>query len=416
MIFMTGKLTDTYSDIVSGDQTFSSNNIFTASYTTDYYISMNCPSHKAGDGGDGKGTSYLNGSAGSGGGGGGGRSSGPFVVKTSTPIHLTKGQIVRITANEELIAFGSYISVATGTKAKNGSDGQSGVGNYAPNPSGGAGGAGEGSHVISTSLQYVVSGNSSGTSGTAGSDGGRYNGSRPSGGSGGNYGGGKGGNGANWDNDPTEGSTGAARLLPSLKVSWYAPDDIIKEDLEYITTDGSQYIDTGINPVEDWLSLEMTVEPFSSETAAFFGSRESAGGISFCLWLMNESSIRSDWSDSTLTDSINTQQLLAIQISNGYQTWVVGESGDIGLTHLGSDFALNNNLFLLGCNQNDGPDGRNLVANFYGCKIYGWGGELIRDYIPVLDITGAACLYDNVQKQFIYPATGNSFTAGPLKL
>ena len=203
--------------------------------------------------------------------------------------------------------------------------------------------------------------------------------------------------------------------MEAIIISQTAPDNVIKEYLEYITTDGSQYIDTGINPVEDWLNIEMTVKPLSSETAAFFGSRENAGGISFCLWLMNESSIRSDWSDSTLTDSINTQQLLQIGTPNGFQTYVIGESGDIGLTHVGSDFTLNNNLFLLGCNQNDGPDGRNLVANFYGCKIYGWGGELIRDYIPVLDITGTACLYDNVQKQFVYPSTGNNFTAGPLK-
>lgn len=415
MIFMTGKLTDNYSDVISGNESFSSNGIFIAPYSTNYYISMNCPSHKAGDGGDGKGTSYLNGSAGSGGGGGGGRSSGPFVVKTSTPIHLTKGQTVRITANEELIAFGNYISVATGTRAKNGSDGQSGVGSYHNSPKGGAGGAGEGNHVISTSLQYAVSGNSSGTSGTAGSDGGRYSGSRPSGGSGGSYGGGNGGRGADWDNEPTEGSSGATRLLPSLKVSWYAPDDVIKTDLEYITTDGSQYIDTGINPVGDSLTIEMTVKPLSSETAAFFGSRENVGGISFCLWLMNESSIRSDWSDSTLTDNINTQQLLQIEIFNGFQTNVMGGLGDIGLSHIGSSFELNNNLFLLGCNQNDGPDGRNLAANFYSCKIYGESGELIRDYIPVLDITETACLYDNVQKQFVYPATGNNFAAGPLK-
>lgn len=415
MIFMTGKLTDNYSDVISGNESFSSNGIFIAPYSTNYYISLNCPSHKAGDGGDGKGTSYLHGSAGSGGGGGGGRSSGPFIVKTSTPIHLTKGQTVRITANEELIAFGNYISVATGTRAKNGSDGQSGVGSYHNSPKGGAGGAGEGNHVISTSLQYAVSGNSSGTSGAAGSDGGRYSGSRPSGGSGGNYGGGNGGRGADWDNEPTEGSPGAIRLLPSLKVSWYAPDDVIKTDLEYITTDGSQYIDTGINPVGDSLTIEMTVKPLSSEIAAFFGSRENVGGISFCLWLMNESSIRSDWSDSTLTDNINTQQLLQIEIFDGFQTYVMGELDDIGLSHIGSSFELNNNLFLLGCNQNDGPDGRNLVANFYSCKIYGMNGELIRDYVPVLDITETACLYDNVQKQFIYPATGNSFTAGPLK-
>lgn len=202
--------------------------------------------------------------------------------------------------------------------------------------------------------------------------------------------------------------------MEAIIINQTAPDNVIKEYLEYITTDGSQYIDTGINPVEQWLSIEMTVKPLSSETAAFFGSRENAGGIGFCLWLMSESSIRSDWSDSTLTDSINTQQLLQIEI-HGFQTYVTGESDNIGLSHIGSNFKINNNLFLLGCNQNDGPDGRNLVANFYGCKIYGWEGELIRDYIPVLDITRTACLYDNIQKQFVYPAIGNNFTAGPLK-
>lgn len=414
MIFMTGKLIDTYSDVISGNESFSSNGIFIAPYSTNYYISIVGGSHKAGNGGDGKGTSVLNGKSGSGGGGGGGRSYGPFAVQVGTPIFLTKGQIVRVTANEDLVSFGNYISVATGTRAKDGSDGQPGRGSYNENPPGGAGGAGEGNHTITTNLSYTTSGTDHGSSGSKGADGSRYT-SSPSGGSGGYYGGGKGGNGADWDHDPTQGAVGALRYPPSLKVSWYAPDDVIKKDLEYITTDGSQYIDTGINPVGDSLSLEMTVKPLSSETAAFFGSRENTGGISFCLWLMNESSIRSDWSDSTLTDSINTQQLLQIEIFDGFQTYVMGELDDIGLSHIGSSFELNNNLFLLGCNQNDGPDGRNLAANFYSCKIYGMNHELIRDYVPVLDITETACLYDNVQKQFVYPATGNSFVAGPLK-
>ena len=48
----------------------------------------------------------------------------------------------------------------------------------------------------------------------------------------------------------------------------------------------------------------------------------------------------------------------------------------------------------------------------YSFKIYD-NGTLIRDMIPVKDLSGIACMYDKVSGQFFYNAGTGDFIAGP---
>ena len=50
-------------------------------------------------------------------------------------------------------------------------------------------------------------------------------------------------------------------------------------------------------------------------------------------------------------------------------------------------------------------------VKLYGCKIYS-AGSLVRDYIPVKDGNGVACLYDKVEEKFYYNSGTGTFTAG----
>lgn len=53
-----------------------------------------------------------------------------------------------------------------------------------------------------------------------------------------------------------------------------------------------------------------------------------------------------------------------------------------------------------------------MTANIYSFKIYD-NGTLIRDMIPVKDLSGVACMYDKVSGQFYYNAGTGDFIAGP---
>lgn len=45
----------------------------------------------------------------------------------------------------------------------------------------------------------------------------------------------------------------------------------------------------------------------------------------------------------------------------------------------------------------------------YYCKI--WQGDtLVRDFVPVLDTEGVACLYDNVSKEYFYNSGSGEFS------
>ena len=226
--------------VIPGSQTFSSNGTFVVPYETALYsitiVAGARASGRGGDGGDGGGEidfPSMSVYAGGGGGGGGGTSNN-FRVSTNT-FSLTKGQSISITCNYSLVSFGSYISVSTGTAARDGTDGQYGTGTP------GDGGSGEGSHSISTSLGYSTSGTNSGSSGRNGSTSSgpqetSYGYYLPSGtgGRGGSLGGGAGGDGGDcelnlnvfqvYGGNGERGSAGSySNRNGSITISWVAP-------------------------------------------------------------------------------------------------------------------------------------------------------------------------------------------------
>ena len=203
--------------VVPGSQTFTANGAFVAPYTALYAVMLYGSAHKAGKGGSGGGSDAHAG--GGGGGGGGGQSHRNFAV--SCQCKLTKGTEIPVTVNENMVSLGSYASVATGTAAKNGGTG--GSGNISGDleteyGEGGAGGAGEGPHLISVPGEYTTSGSNTGGAGKDGARGGSFSGG--SGGAGGNKGGGSGGRGDDGDGGRGSGRPGAAAVIGKIEISW----------------------------------------------------------------------------------------------------------------------------------------------------------------------------------------------------
>lgn len=199
--------------IEPGNQSFMSNGTFLAPYTATYNVKLYGSTHKAGTGGSGGTPNNIFG--GGGGGGGGGRSNGDFVVTCQCA--LAKNELLTITINENIVSFGSYASLATGTAAGNGGSGGSpfSIEGSVLDYEGGNGGVGEGTYTIAAPAGYTISGDNGGSSGHSGSDGDILN--PGAGGTGGIYGGGTGGTGDGVNSGRTTGQDGT---IGHIDISW----------------------------------------------------------------------------------------------------------------------------------------------------------------------------------------------------
>lgn len=70
-------------------------------------------------------------------------------------------------------------------------------------------------------------------------------------------------------------------------------------------------------------------------------------------------------------------------------------------------------IYLFACRADELGSG---IQQFSKCRIYNckiWDSDsLIRDYIPVLDKSGAPCLYDKVEEKFYYNQGEGEFLYG----
>lgn len=243
--------------IKPGRQSFTSGGIFIVPYTALYTVAINGSTHacgKGGNGGDGDNGMIEQGSGvwrycavGGGGGGGGGVSLPP--TKCSGTIQLTKGQSISITVTEDLVAFGAFASITTGSAPGDGKNGGYAYGGeiYVADATPGAGGqpgSNGGDHTLTYSgwdtfdvLPNTGSGINlpAGTGGTGGLKIGSYGSSTEAyggrggrgatsidGRSGGNGGdGGKGSLYSSSSSDPGEsGADGSPAIIGDITISW----------------------------------------------------------------------------------------------------------------------------------------------------------------------------------------------------
>lgn len=188
----------------------------------------------------------------------------------------------------------------------------------------------------------------------------------------------------------------------------------------YIESDGTQYIDTGIVAHEN-LDFDIT---FSLDRVdkiqAIFGSRyamDYSDGYNFWLYQFDKSDnlhhlrwdlygIRGEAFDLAIGEdkmiSANKRGLTVTVTTNGRTASVTNEKGTLNSKH---------NVYLFNQNQIHSPEDRLAYMKLYDFKLY-FSGELVRDFIPVLDQNGKACLYDKVSSSYFYSVNGNSFGYG----
>ena len=172
------------------------------------------------------------------------------------------------------------------------------------------------------------------------------------------------------------------------------------KELQYIQSSGTQYIDTGFKPNNN-SCYEIKYQTIPQQNyVGIMGAEHGWGNTSFALWCKHAAFANSTITNQTwYGDAPATLRLdKGVLTRGGEQIW--SASGT---------FQCNYNAYLF-CTNRAGTVNEPIDnLKIYYAKIWD-NGTLVRDYIPVLDKGGVACLYDKVNKQFYYNAGSGAFT------
>lgn len=183
--------------------------------------------------------------------------------------------------------------------------------------------------------------------------------------------------------------------------------------LTYVQGTGSQYIDTGFKPkntTKVTVDFQVTTQP--TDHRVIFGSRTSysssdqfvlgfAGHKSPAVW-------RADFG------SKQTNFLSTVVWSSRYTAVFDSSACTLNtnsVNNTNSTFTSTHNLYLLANNDNETASGH-VSAKLYYCQIYD-NGTLIRDFIPCINPSNVAGLYDLIGNKFYPSASSTALIAGP---
>ena len=206
-------------------------------------------------------------------------------------------------------------------------------------------------------------------------------------------------------------------------------------EVEYIQSSGTQYIDTDIAPrfVNSKIDTKVTIDVQKTSTIttteSYFGCRWYTGRFSsdryyssFFVYSYNNGLFAAFGygnpvpSKELISNVAAERNLITLDGPNR-----IASIGDVvvPLTDL-SGYTISSaqpDIYLLGLRSYFASDGTSDVvskmpAKLYSCQIEK-GGELVRDFVPCIDPTGAVGLYDLVEGKFYANAGTGAFTAGP---
>lgn len=183
---------------------------------------------------------------------------------------------------------------------------------------------------------------------------------------------------------------------------------------EYIESNGSQYIDTGVkyspsNIYVAEIEISYNTTTPANQICGFTANRGCGIGTTTTNW----------WLEGTSTNStVNVNQIYKLKFIKGakdqpdyFERWIDDTRVDYGTG--GNTTITSNTFWLMATTDNSGaiPDCA-CQAKLYSCKIYE-NGNIIRNFIPVFK-DGEYCLYDTCFGQYYKNENTNSKFNGSL--
>lgn len=175
--------------------------------------------------------------------------------------------------------------------------------------------------------------------------------------------------------------------------------------LEYIETDGTQYIDTGFKPNNDTTILSEF--DIINTSCHVFGARNSYLSKAFALFWLSESSLSVQMGDQTYPGGTFT---MAGRHEVEMTSTTLTIDDVITATYNPLQFQCEQNAWLMSCYGSSASE--YAKGKLYHAALYD-GPTMIRDYYPSKDPDGVACLYDQVNREYVYNAGTGLFVAGP---
>lgn len=179
--------------------------------------------------------------------------------------------------------------------------------------------------------------------------------------------------------------------------------------VNYIESTGTQYIDTGVKPSN---STKVDIKfMYNSLNGFVYGSRTSSSGSGAHEFIINASGLvfpQFDGQHNEVSSSYNKigeEYILSNSQSGAYI------NGNLIKSYNTATFSSKHSMFLFGLNQNGTVEYRKFIGRLYYCKIYN-GDTLVRDFVPVIDGSNIACLYDKVEKKCYYNVGTGTFSYG----
>ena len=171
--------------------------------------------------------------------------------------------------------------------------------------------------------------------------------------------------------------------------------------LEYIQSNGTQYIDTGIIPKNNTRVDADCDITYGTDWVMILGSYDPNKYFS---WWANGAKIYAYYGTSNkIVAGENGRQTL----SANKNIWTAGNS-TISFSEV--SFTANASIYLF--SVNNGGNYSKASMKLYSCRIYD-NGTLVRDFIAAKRSDGTVGLYDTVNSQFYSNAGTGTFIAGP---
>lgn len=178
--------------------------------------------------------------------------------------------------------------------------------------------------------------------------------------------------------------------------------------IDYIESNGIQYIDTDFYPNQD-TSIEFVAQSIKDKTSAWFGSRSSSVAMTqnnaFAFWNI-DSKFRSDYGNEYI-QSLNIDNDKIYTINKEKNVTYINDEKVVDSEY--KNFSTPSSLTLFGAktnisssyNDKDGIDSRMSILKLYSCKIKD-NKTLVRDFVPICDLNGVECLFDLIDSKIYY--------------
>lgn len=177
--------------------------------------------------------------------------------------------------------------------------------------------------------------------------------------------------------------------------------------LEFIESNGTQYIDTGFNPNQNArIQMQCFFTNTSPEFSAMFGAREGNNNQFWAYYARQNSRFQARYGTQTLFIEATLHNPDICDFNK-----TICKINDVQDEANEQQFQSKYSVFLFGVNSS-GRIQYPSSMKFFSCQI-SEGGDLIHSYLPAKDPDGIACLYDSVLKEYVYNAGSGNFTAGP---